>query len=59
MSYDVRPLVSMKEKEKFLSFCYENNVLLFFEHDSNVELGVLKNSTRGIRLQNKLSLTEL
>ena len=59
MSYDVRPLVSMKEKEKFLSFCYENNVLLFFEHDANVELGMLKNSAQGIRLRNKLRLTDL
>ena len=40
--YDVRPLISLKEKELFLNFCHENSVFLFFEHDASVELCSLK-----------------
>ena len=56
--YDVRPLVSLKEKELFLNFCHEKNVFLFFEHDASVELCSLKSTDRGIRLKNKLLLSE-
>ena len=59
MSYDVRPLVSMKEKELFLDFCYENNVFLFFEHDASVELCSVKKTGRGVRLNEKLTLFDL
>jgi len=59
MSYDVRPLVSMKEKELFLDFCYENNVFLFFEHDASVELCSLKKTDRGVRLNEKVTLLDL
>ncbi len=59
MSYDVRPLVSMKEKELFLDFCFENNVFLFFEHDASVELCSVKKTGRGIRLNEKLTLFDL
>ena len=59
MSYDVRPLVSLDEKEKFLNYCHEKDVFLFFEHDSFVELGSLESTDRGIRLNNKLKLSEL
>ena len=57
--YDVRPLVSLKEKELFLNFCHENNVFLFFEHDANVELCSLQNTDRGIRLNKNLLLSEI
>ena len=59
MSYDVRPLVSMKEKELFLNFCHENNVFLFFEHDASVELCSVKKTGRGVRLNEKLTLFDL
>ena len=59
MSYDVRPLVSMKEKELFLNFCYENNLFLFFEHDANVELCSFKKTGRGIQLNEKLTILDL
>jgi len=57
--YDVRPLISLKEKELFLNFCHENNVFLFFEHDASVELCSLKSTDRGIRLNKKLLLSEI
>ena len=57
--YDIRPLVSLKEKELFLDFCRENKVFLFFEHDAKVELGSLKKTDRGIRLGSKLRISSL
>ena len=57
--YDIRPLVSLKEKELFLNYCCEKNIFLFFEHDAGVELGSLKKTDRGIRLNEKLALFEL
>ena len=57
--YDIRPLISLKEKELFLNYCHEKNIFLFFEHDAGVELGSLKKTDRGIRLNEKLSLFEL
>ena len=57
--YDIRPLISLKEKELFLNFCHENNVFLFFEHDASVELCSLKKTGRGIRLNEKLTVLDL
>lgn len=33
MSYDIRPLKTMKEKEEILNFAYQNNAKLILEHD--------------------------
>ena len=57
--YDVRPLISLKEKELFLNFCHENSVFLFFEHDASVELCSLKKTDRGVRLNEKVTLLDL
>ena len=57
--YDIRPLVSLKEKELFLNYCCEKNIFLFFEHDASVELSSLKKTDRGIRLNEKLTLFDL
>ena len=57
--YDIRPLTSLLEKDLFLNFCHDNDVFLFFEHDAFVEIGSLKNTARGIRLDKKLNLFDL
>ena len=57
--YDVRPLISLKEKELFLNFCHENSVFLFFEHDASVELCSLKKTDRGVQLNEKVTLLDL
>ena len=56
MSYDVRPLITLKEKAWFLNYACENNIYLFFEHDPNVELASLVHTDRGVRLDKKLTL---
>ena len=57
--YDIRPLTSLREKESFLNFCNDNNVLLFFEHDAFEELGLVHQTERGIRLKSALKLLDL
>ena len=57
--YDIRPLTSLLEKDLFLNFCHDNDVFLFFEHDAFVEIGSLKKTDRGIRLDKKLNLLDL
>ena len=57
--YDIRPLTSLLEKDVFLKFCQDNDVYLFFEHDAFVEIGSLKNTDRGVRLDKKLNLFDL
>ncbi len=59
MGYDVRPLITLKEKDSFLNYCAENNVFLFFEHDPLIELGSLVKTERGVRLNKKTKLSEL
>lgn len=58
MGYDVRPLVTLSEKEKFLNEAVHGNYVLVFEHDLNNEAGVLERTERGIRLLHGGKLTE-
>lgn len=50
MGYDVRPLVTLKEKDFFLNYALENNVFLFLEHDSVNEIVSLKKTDKGVRI---------
>ena len=59
MGYDVRPLLSLSEKEKFLNHCFENNICLLFEHDPGVEMASLLKTEKGVRIDKKLKLSDL
>lgn len=50
MGYDTRPLLSMQEKHKFMNEAVANEYILFLEHDANNELCTLKNTEKGVRL---------
>ena len=50
MSYDTRPLLTLKEKASFMKKAELNNWILFMEHDPNHELVFLKKTEKGIRL---------
>ncbi len=52
MSYDTRPLLTMQEKALFLKEAEEKNYALFLEHDPHNEVVTLKNTERGVRLEN-------
>lgn len=59
MAYDVRPLITMQEKENLLKRGIQENWLLFFEHDHQVEMCSLDTTEKGIRMKEKLSLNEI
>lgn len=59
MAYDVRPLETMKEKEQILERAFQENWLLFFEHDPKIELCSLQKTEKGIRMQETLKLNEV
>lgn len=59
MAYDVRPLESMKEKSKILEAAYENNHILFFQHDAEVECCRLDRNEKGIYVSEKLKISEV
>lgn len=59
MGYDVKPLLTLKEKEKFLEKAVQNNFVLFFEHDPKIECSTLKFTERGVRINETFSLNEI
>lgn len=59
MGYDVRPLITMGEKELFLKEAVEKNYYLFLEHDPNNEVITLKNTEKGVRIDRSFSFNEL
>ncbi len=59
MAYDTRPLLSMEEKERFLSEAVDNNYVLFLEHDPVNECCTLIKTDKGIRVDRTFKLSEL
>jgi glyoxylase-like metal-dependent hydrolase (beta-lactamase superfamily II) len=59
MGYDMRPLNTLEEKEKLLKKAVDENWILFFEHDAKVEACTLQNTERGVRLKDKITLSEI
>ena len=59
MGYDVRPLETLKEKERILQNTVNQNWTLFFEHDSINEACNLVNTERGIRAKDIFKISEL
>lgn len=58
MSYDTRPLVTIKEKEQFLNEAVENDYILFFEHDIYNECCTVQQTMKGVRVKDKFTLKE-
>jgi glyoxylase-like metal-dependent hydrolase (beta-lactamase superfamily II) len=59
MGYDVRPLLTMKEKSLFLEDAFKKGYCLFMEHDPYNEIVSLKKTEKGIRFENSFTLKEL
>jgi hypothetical protein len=59
MGYDVRPLTTLKEKDLFLNYAADNNVLLLLEHDSVNEAVSLKRTEKGVRVNQTLKCDEI
>ena len=59
MAYDVRPLITLEEKEVFLKIAAENNYILFFEHDRTVEACTLQMTDRGVRMGDEVRMADI
>lgn len=59
MSYDVRPLVTMDEKAKFLNTAADQGYYLFLEHDAVHEVCTLKHTEKGVRLDQAFQFDEI
>lgn len=59
VGFDTRPLLTVQEKEIFLEEAAKNEYLLFFEHDPFFELATVKQTEKGIRLNETYSFTEV
>ncbi len=59
MGYDVRPLVTLQEKEAILQQATDEKWYLFLEHDPVNEIIQLKHTEKGPRLDRTLTLQEI
>lgn len=59
MGYDVRPLITLNEKDKFLSKAADEGYLLFLEHDAENVLCTVKHTEKGVRLDETLAFEEV
>lgn len=59
MGYDTRPLITLEEKEKFLSEAADHQYILFLEHDPVNECCTVKRTEKGIRLDQTFKLSEV
>lgn len=59
MGYDTRPLLTLEEKAKFLDEAAQNNYILFFEHDPINECCTVKQTEKGVRVDEVFKLEEI
>ncbi|XOV67068.1 MAG: MBL fold metallo-hydrolase [Fluviicola sp.] len=59
MGYDTRPLHTLKEKEYFLNKAEKENYVLFLEHDPVNQLATLKQTEKGVRLDQTFNFNEV
>jgi glyoxylase-like metal-dependent hydrolase (beta-lactamase superfamily II) len=59
MGYDTRPLLTMEEKERFLNLAVEKKFILFFEHDPINECCTVKQTDKGVRVDEVFKLSEI
>jgi glyoxylase-like metal-dependent hydrolase (beta-lactamase superfamily II) len=59
MSYDTRPLITLKEKEAFLNEAAGNGYILFFEHDIYRECCTVQETEKGVRMKDTLALAQI
>lgn len=58
MAYDTRPLLTLKDKQRFFSDAIENDYILFFEHDLYHEACTIMDTPKGVRVNKAGKLVE-
>lgn len=59
MGYDTRPLITLDEKQEFLTKAAKENYYLFLEHDAYHEICTVKQTEKGVRLDKTFTLNEI
>jgi glyoxylase-like metal-dependent hydrolase (beta-lactamase superfamily II) len=59
MAYDTRPLETLLEKKLFLTEAQQNDYILFFEHDAQIECCNLELTEKGIRSKETFKLESI
>jgi len=59
MGYDTRPLLTLTEKQKFLTIATDQNFYLVLEHDTQNQIITLQHTEKGIRLKESLSCEDV
>lgn len=59
MGYDMRPLLTLKEKAVFLDKAADENYYLFLEHDATNEICTVQHTEKGVRLKETFTFNEL
>lgn len=59
MGYDVRPLVTMDERQSYWQEIVDKEYILFLEHDAVNECCTLQNTEKGIRVKDIFRLTDI
>ena len=59
MAYDMFPLTTLNEKKSFLTEAQQNDYILFFEHDPQIECCTLQLTEKGIRQKDTFRLAEM
>ena len=59
MGYDVRPLVTMQERQDYWKEIVDNEYIMFLEHDSVHECAILQYTEKGIRLKDTFKLSDI
>lgn len=59
MSYDVRPLITMQERQEYWREAVEKEYILFFEHDPINECCTLQHTEKGIRVKDIFKLSDI
>ena len=59
MSYDTKPLETLKDRQRFFEKAIKNNYILFFEHDLYNECCSLKDTPKGVRADKTFKLTDI
>jgi glyoxylase-like metal-dependent hydrolase (beta-lactamase superfamily II) len=59
MGYDIKPLVTLTEKEKFLNNAVEKEYIIYLQHDNYNECCTVQETEKGVRLKDTFKLTDI
>jgi glyoxylase-like metal-dependent hydrolase (beta-lactamase superfamily II) len=59
MAYDMFPLITLEEKKSFLQEAFDNNYVLFFEHDPVNECCELQMTDKGLRAGRTFKISDM